>query len=163
MFEKNLGMQAVDRITGFKGVVMIVTAYLHGVDRASVQPPVNDKEEVPKGYTFDSTDLEIGDRHKSPSGQEVQAPVFPTMAVEHGQRVIDPISKFKGTVVAIGYHLSGCVRVGAIREVTENRDHTPESPEWFDMQQMEIINKTPVQKRDTSTGGPEKYTDNRRY
>lgn len=54
-----LGDQVIDTVSGFKGVAVAEHNYLHGCCRMTVQPPVNEKGELPEDRTFDLPQLEI--------------------------------------------------------------------------------------------------------
>lgn len=53
-----LGVKLRDRITGFTGVAVVRIKYMHAGDRYGLQPPINDKGEIPKIESFDEPDLE---------------------------------------------------------------------------------------------------------
>lgn len=54
----NLGVKVKDRLTGFKGVIVLRVKHMHTGDRYGVQPPVNKKGEIPEIKSFDEEDLE---------------------------------------------------------------------------------------------------------
>lgn len=56
----NLGDKVKDRMTGFEGLVVGMTCWVTGCDRASVVPQTLDKDGQPqKSVTFDITQLEV--------------------------------------------------------------------------------------------------------
>lgn len=157
MYEINLGKIARDKITNFEGTVVSVTTYLHGTDQATLQPIINKDGKMPDTQGFDVCQLEIINETK-----KVESPEF-SKKLKHGQKVFDPISDYKGVILSIGYHLNGCRRIGISRSVNENKDKKLDDVQWFDEDQLSIVEKKPVQERQTSTGGPLKYPDNRRF
>lgn len=56
-----LGSKAKDIVTGFAGVITYRVEYLTGCSQYGLQPPVNDKGEVPKSEQFDENRIEILD------------------------------------------------------------------------------------------------------
>ena len=58
-FRIKLGQEVKDRVTGFKGIVIGRTEYLHGCLRLLVQPPLHKDKGLPDGVSFDEPDLEI--------------------------------------------------------------------------------------------------------
>lgn len=58
-FEYELGLEAKDKVTGFKGIITWRVNYLTGCDQYGLQPPVNDKGEESKGNQFDANRIEI--------------------------------------------------------------------------------------------------------
>jgi hypothetical protein len=55
-----LGDKVKDSVTGFTGIAVAVTKWLHGCDRVTVRPEGVNKEGKPyDNYTFDALQLEI--------------------------------------------------------------------------------------------------------
>lgn len=54
-----MGNMVKDKVSGFKGIVVSEHNYLNGCTRLTVQPPVNDKGELPGVETFDVPQLEL--------------------------------------------------------------------------------------------------------
>ena len=54
-----LGQLVKDRVSGFEGIAVWRSAYLQGCDRYGVQPPINEKGDLPKAHEFDEPDLEV--------------------------------------------------------------------------------------------------------
>ena len=157
MYEVNLGKTGVDQITGFKGVITHVTTYMHGADRVELQPVVDKEGKVPDFINLDCCQITITDEKRKIKAIKNKG------KIKHGQKVKDIVSGYNGTVVAIGYFLNGCRRVGILRHIDNNKDNKIEEAEYFDEDRLEVIKKESIQKRDNSTGGPSKYMDNRRF
>lgn len=54
-----LGYKAKDKVTGFSGVIDSVCFDAYGCIQISLKPPMNKDGEIPQGYWFDVTRLEI--------------------------------------------------------------------------------------------------------
>jgi len=54
-----LGLEAQDKITGFKGILTARHQFLTGCDQYSICPRVNDKGEFPDLINFDENRIEI--------------------------------------------------------------------------------------------------------
>lgn len=54
-----LGYEVKDRVSGFQGVAIGRHQYLQGCARISVQPPVDEKGELPESKVFDEPDLTV--------------------------------------------------------------------------------------------------------
>lgn len=55
----NLGDEVKDSVTGFKGIVVARTDYIHGCTRVSVQPKVGKDGKVPDQMAFDEPALVV--------------------------------------------------------------------------------------------------------
>lgn len=77
-----------------------------------------------------------------------------------GVKCMDKVSGFIGVAVASHTYLNGCNRI-TVQPVIDKDGKLPDS-QTFDEPQLEEI-ETVVPEGDRSTGGPEKYSDNRRY
>lgn len=51
--EVGLGDKVKDNVTGFSGIVVAITKWLHGCDRIVVQPAVGKDGKVPDSASFD--------------------------------------------------------------------------------------------------------------
>ena len=54
-----LGFKAKDKVTGFTGVIDSVCFDAYGCIQASLKPPMNKDGQIPDGFWFDVTRLEI--------------------------------------------------------------------------------------------------------
>ena len=52
-----LGDEVKDRVSGFRGIAISRHEYLQGCSRVTIQPPVNEKGELPDCKSFDEPDL----------------------------------------------------------------------------------------------------------
>ena len=55
----NLGDVCEDVVTGFNGVAVCVSRWLHGCERVTLQPPVGDDGKLPETATFDAPQLRV--------------------------------------------------------------------------------------------------------
>jgi hypothetical protein len=55
----NLGDEVKDTVTGFQGIVVAKTNYIHGCTRVSVQPKVGKDKKVPEAQAFDEPALKV--------------------------------------------------------------------------------------------------------
>ncbi len=76
-----LGQKVKDDISGFQGIAVCRMDWLHGCERILVQPPINDKGELPKPETFDEPQIVIID-----DGVKPEEPPEP----RHGDRDFEP-------------------------------------------------------------------------
>lgn len=64
-----LGDVVKDRVTGFKGVVVGITRWLYGCDRAIVQPEgINKEGKTYENQSFDAPQLEVVTKKKVTAG-----------------------------------------------------------------------------------------------
>ncbi len=55
-----LGQEVKDNVSGFQGIAIARTLWLHGCERIVIQPPMPKKaEKLPEANTFDEPQLEI--------------------------------------------------------------------------------------------------------
>ena len=54
-----LGYKAKDKVTGFSGIIDSVCFDAYGCIQVSLKPPMNKDGEVPQGYWFDVTRIDI--------------------------------------------------------------------------------------------------------
>ena len=59
MAKIKLGDEVKDEVSGFQGIAISEHKYLEGCNRIGVQPPVNEKGELPNAHTFDGPTLTI--------------------------------------------------------------------------------------------------------
>ena len=80
--------------------------------------------------------------------------------IELGTEVRDVVSGFTGIATAKHTYLNGCARI-TVQPVIDKEKKLPEA-QTFDEPQLEIVSKKKI-KGKNDTGGPEKYSDVRRY
>jgi hypothetical protein len=73
-----LGRKAVDKVTGFSGVVSSVSYDLYGCVQVVLTPPVNKDGKIEDGRWLDINRLEIDKR----APRVMPVPVFPTTAAD---------------------------------------------------------------------------------
>jgi hypothetical protein len=150
-----LGDEVQCVVTGFRGVAIAISEYLHGCRRVSVQPPVGSDGKVPESYDIDEPALKI-----TKKGKVVPALSEPEeISVDLGDEARDPISGAKGVVAGRATHFNGCVRF--LLQLGLNKDGEWQNGVWIDGPRLEVIKakKQPVGKR--STGGPMARTASR--
>jgi hypothetical protein len=59
MTKIKLGDQVRDKVTGFAGVAVARTQWLHGCDRIAIQPPVDKDGKLPDNASFDIMSVEL--------------------------------------------------------------------------------------------------------
>jgi hypothetical protein len=84
------------------------------------------------------------------------------ITVKLGDKVIDKVSGFCGIIVSEHNYLNGCTRF-TVQPVIDKEGKLP-LPETFDGPQLEVVkNSVSIPRSSNDTGGPEKYSDSRRY
>lgn len=133
-----LGNTVTDTITGFTGVAVGKTLYLHGCTRVRVQPKELKDGKVQESEIFDEKQLKENDERINEKPKLL------------GKTVTDTVSGLKGIVVAYTDYLYAMPRIG-IQPPGVGKDGQP--VEWFtvDLPQVEEY-KQP--KSDKRTGGP---------
>lgn len=83
--------------------------------------------------------------------------------VDLGDEVKDKISGFRGIAVARHSYIEGCNRI-SVQPVIDRDGKLPDSV-TFDEPCLEVVTIQKISKRQNSalTGGPKKWTDNRRF
>lgn len=77
-----------------------------------------------------------------------------------GTKCRDTVSGFEGIAVARHTYLNGCARI-TVQPPVDKDGKLPET-QTFDEPQLKILDN-PVITGNNDTGGPEKYSDSRRY
>jgi hypothetical protein len=80
--------------------------------------------------------------------------------IELGTEVKDKVSGFTGIATAKHLYLNGCCRMTIQPKIT--KDGKLPDAETFDEPQLEVVTKKKII-GDNTTGGPEKYSDKRKY
>jgi hypothetical protein len=80
--------------------------------------------------------------------------------IDLGSEVKDSVSGFTGIAVSKHSYLNGCTRITVQPKV--DKDGKLPDPQTFDEPQLKVISDKKI-KGKNDTGGPEKYSDNRRY
>lgn len=58
-FKHDLGKEAKDIVTGFKGIITCRSQYLTGCNRYGIQPKMDKKGDVPETRWYDENQIEI--------------------------------------------------------------------------------------------------------
>ncbi len=79
-----LGMKAVDKVTGFKGVITSLSFDLYGCITVAINPPIQKgSDKVPNGHWFDITRLQIKGRKPVVEAPDFAAGYGPDKSIEH--------------------------------------------------------------------------------
>lgn len=68
MDKVQLGDKVKDKVTGFIGIAIGKTNWLHGCTRVIVQPPMDKDGKIPESMSFDEPQLEVISVKKVPKG-----------------------------------------------------------------------------------------------
>lgn len=71
MSKINLGDEAKDRVSGFKGVCVARTEWISGCARLTLQPPTGKDGKIPDAQTFDEPMLELVKAAKIAMGPKI--------------------------------------------------------------------------------------------
>lgn len=71
-----------------------------------------------------------------------------------GKKVRDTVSGFEGIAVAKTQWINGCVRYHVQPKVKDDNTYT--NPEWFDVEQLEVLDEESVDIKPRKTGGDRK-------
>lgn len=74
MKNENLGKTAVDRITGFTGIIIGYAQYLTGCDQYAVQPESKNPAKKRTSHWFDAGRLEFHNREVEPENVQGEEP-----------------------------------------------------------------------------------------
>ena len=80
--------------------------------------------------------------------------------IDLGSEVCDSVSGFKGIATAKHQYINGCTRITVQPKV--DKDGKLPDAQTFDEPQLVVTSKKKI-KGENDTGGPEKYSDTRRY
>lgn len=86
-----------------------------------------------------------------------------TDKIKLGMLIRDRVSGFKGIAVSRHYYLAGCTRITIQPKIDKEGKLPP--VETFDELNLEIIEQSKINHPEEAynTGGPEKWSDNRKY
>ncbi len=68
--QADLGDEVVDTVSGFRGIVINVTRFLHGCEQCGVQAPVTKDKKLGDSYSFDRPRLRVVTRNKIKVGSQ---------------------------------------------------------------------------------------------
>lgn len=66
----SLGDEVVDVVSGFRGIVISITQYLHGCEQCGVQAPMMKDKKIGDSYSFDRPRLKVVTRSKIKVGSQ---------------------------------------------------------------------------------------------
>lgn len=142
-----------DSVTGFQGIVTDITTWLHGCDRAAVQPQELNKDGKPQAATtFDVLQLEIIQK------QAVTYVKRDDMVdIKLGDKVRDTITGLTGVMISETRSLFEVAR-GVQVQPQELKDGAVRDSEWFLETRLEkVVDKavqSDVREPKKRTGGP---------
>jgi len=99
----NIGKQAVDNITGFKGTITIIEQTLNGMVQYVVVPKVGKDGKYPDGTVLDVERVKV-------TGKGAKLG-FTEPPVKLGDACESIVHGFKGVATSMSWHLNGCVLV----------------------------------------------------
>lgn len=136
----NCGDLVKDLVTGFEGVVIMRTSWLHGCDRITVLPMGLNKDGQPKDdQTFDEQRVEIIERNKVPA--RVVDPA--SVQVGIGSECKDTMTGFKGIAAGLCVHITGLVTY-VIEPEKLDKDLQPVRACVFESTRVELIKPKPI-------------------
>jgi len=139
--QPQLGDKVQDSISGFTGIVTTVGDHISGCDRYGVRP-AGDEETVQRGdqefFYADQLEILDNDTEFSEAGQESHVETD----IEVGNRVMDKVTGFQGTVSVINYKLWNCPQV--LVQPSTNDDGSLDDAEWFDVVRLAIRSESNV-------------------
>lgn len=69
-----LGQKVMDTVTGFTGIAVARTEWLHGCARVTIQPPVDKDGKVPDNNTFDELQIKVVEEVEDEPERETGGP-----------------------------------------------------------------------------------------
>jgi hypothetical protein len=144
------GDEAKDVVTGFRGIIVARTMWLHGCDRLNIAPTKLSAEGLPiKENLFDEDRVEIIKKAKVPFNAPTDERL---LALPIGAEAKDKITGFKGIIAGIAVHLSGDIHV-ALEPEKLDKDGSPVEIQFFNDTRVEVIKPKPVPKTTAKTSG----------
>lgn len=134
-----LGRTAKDVITGFNGVISLVSFDLYGCVQFVITPPVDKDGNAVDGRWFDVTRLELKNK-KSP----IPVPHFTNEdAIGNlGFKAKDVVTGFSGVVSSVGFNLFGYTQFTLTPEANNNGKANEGG--WFDISRLKLKSTKPV-------------------
>lgn len=128
-----LGYEVRDKITGFRGIVVVIEEHLGRCDQAVIQPPMKDGK-IPASEVIDIPRLEVMSTDRK-FETEVLEPNY-----EMGQEVQDTISNLKGKLIARSSHINGCIAWAVQPAHVEKREKLFHGV-WIPEAQLKVVGK----------------------
>lgn len=75
VFKHDLGLQAVAKVTGLKGIITSRSECLYGCNRYYIQPKADKDNKIPDGWWNDEDDIEIVGKGVTATPKETGGPM----------------------------------------------------------------------------------------
>lgn len=147
-----IGIRVKDVVSGFEGIVMSRTVFLHGCTRYGVAPTkLTDDGKPGDTMHFDDVRMAVVD----------ETQVLPDVALPEGLPSLgstakDTLSGYKGMVVGYSVYAGGQTYIGLQAPTLEKGE--PAKEQWMDFTRVELVQTgtPPVSPNNSATtGGPE--------
>lgn len=145
----NLGDEVRDVVTGFQGIAVARTAYLHGIDQIGVQPPCDKDGKIPESFNIDESSLKLIFSQRIKGGAATDDS---QISVELGDRVKDPVSGLEGVVTKFTRFLNGCSVLGVNSGLDDKGN--PRETFYFPGPRLEKLEEAVHPKSESKAGGP---------
>ncbi len=134
-----LGFKAKDIVTGFAGVITLVSFDLYGCVQIVVTPGVDKDGKTIDGRWFDVTRLEM--KSKKPV---MVIPEVCSEAINNlGFKAKDIVTEFSGVVSSVGFNMHGHEQFTLTPRVDGDGKSNNESS-WFDIPRLKLTSTKPV-------------------
>jgi len=143
-----LGQTAKCKITGYEGVIMQIADWMYAEKRIGLLPRKLLEGKLQEEMTFDINQCELVDKTIVVKAKKAKQLVY------NGDKVEDPVSGAKGTVLCVVIYLNGCIRVAVGLPKKKNTGIIPDH-EWLSQEQVIVKRKNKVKKSPSFTGGPQ--------
>jgi len=125
-----LGDVAKDGITGYQGIIIAVTYWMHGCIRYGLQAPMKKDGKIPDVYTIDEPQVQIV---KSSKKTVKSLP----LNINLGDTAKDEITGAKGIIEAYSIQISGETHV-ALQDKQKKDGDVPKL-QWFNQSRIKIV------------------------
>jgi len=143
-----LGQEVEDKITGFKGIAITKSIFVHQSTSFDVQPKVDKDGKIPEYRCIDEFRLKIINE------TQVMEPVpCDDLGIKLHDKVKEPNSGLSGFAQGMAYHITGCVQV-AVAPKGLDRDYKLHSSTWFPAGQLEVVKQASQPTSQKNVGGP---------
>jgi hypothetical protein len=145
------------KVTGFRGIATARIRLLHGEDQVAIQPPCNDKGEIPDPSGIDESLLEVVAKGKVTI---VPKNGFQETDIDVGDEVVDPLTEFSGYVTNLTTFANGC-KLARVRARKTEKDFIPS--ETFNVGRLKKVQRAeaPKKEKEVRTGGPSSAIERR--
>lgn len=133
-----LGFKAKDIVTGFTGVITLISFDLYGCVQFVLTPKVNKDGKSINGRWFDVTRLEI----KSKKAVMVVPHNDISIIDNLGFKAMDIVTGFTGVVSSVGINMYGHSQFNLTPKADDDGKYV--DSDWFDSSRLKLKSKTPV-------------------